>query len=431
MQGTHERKEKMAYQTMKILFQTTSLCLVCKKRVPAAYMQYPDGVRLEKFCPVHGVHRVDIWRGNAKDFLKWCEGWHPEPYANPDCPYVCGLCEKHQTPTCCVILDITNRCNLRCPYCFADGGTGEDMPFEEVCDALDDIYAKGRRFLHISGGEPTVHPDILKILSYAKEKGFAYIQLNTNGIRIAQDSGFAKALAQAGTSCVFLQFDGMTDEVYQKVRGQALLDQKMQAIRYCDEAQLGVVLVPTVIAGINDDQIGPILQFAYAHMPAVRGVHYQPVTYTGRFEQGKRITIPEMLSAIESQSDGLIRRDQILPSACDAPLCGFHAEFQRKEDGLHCLTSEDSEGCCSDAAGPNDVVKNQLHVKNRWTRIPDGSYPPGSMGELRKTISDQSFCISGMLFQDPDTLDLARTMHCSVHVYRDGHFIPFCVFHNR
>ncbi len=411
---------------MKILFSTASVCPVCKQRVTASYMQYKDAVKLKQFCPEHGTFVSDVWRGEG--FLEWCGDWRPEVEKQPACPTECGLCEHHQNQTCCAILDITNRCNLHCPFCFADGGEGEDMSYEEICAALDDMYAKGLRFIHISGGEPTVHPRLIDIIEYAHKKGFSYIQLNTNGLELAKDPAYAQGLSAAGLSCAFLQFDGTSDKIFMEIRGEALLERKKQAIRNCDAAELGVVLVPTIIPGINDSEIGAIIRFAYEHTPAIRGVHFQPVTYTGRFQTGDHFTMPEMLDAIEKQTGGMIRRSQILPSACDAPLCGFHAEFQREGDTLINLTTSDSGCCCG--SGGSDLIKNQFHVKNRWTRIKSGDYAEGSFMEQMKQMSDKSFCISGMLFQDLRTLDLGRTMHCSVHVYRHGKVVPFCIYHN-
>lgn len=410
---------------MKILFTTASVCPQCKTRIPASYIQYDNVVTLKKFCPEHGSFETDVWRGEG--FLDWCGDWRPETSDNPDCPDKCGLCENHKTMTCCALLDITNRCNLQCAFCFANGGEGIDMPLEEAYAALDDMYEKGIRYIHISGGEPTVHPDLIAIIRYASEKGFVYIQLNTNGLKIAEDLTFAEQLQQAGTSCVFLQFDGMEDDVFERVRGEKLLSTKRKAIANCDKAQLGVVLVPTIIEGINDNQIGSIIRFAYDNMPAIRGVHFQPVTYTGRYKKGQHYTIPEMLSVIETQTNGLILKKQIQSSACDAPLCGFHVEYRREGDVLHLLQADTGCCCCGESS---DVLKNQLHVKNRWTRVPDGDYEEGSFAALRKQLSDQSFFVSGMMFQDLDNLDFGRTRYCSVHVYQKGSVIPFCVYHN-
>ncbi|BAK46446.1 predicted Fe-S oxidoreductase [Clostridium sp. SY8519] len=416
---------------MRILYATASLCPICKKRIEGAYVETDGKVHLKKICPEHGAFQTRVWEGEG--FTEWCNNWRPETEDSPWCPEECGVCENHKNQTCCAILDITTQCNLRCPICFADSGRGEHMPTDKVYRCLDDMYDKGLRFIHISGGEPTIHPDFFDIVSYAKKKGFLYIQINTNGVRLAEDASFAKDLEEAGASCVFLQFDGTTEEAFEKIRGGRFLEIKKKAIENCDRAELGVVLVPTVIPGINDGQIGSIIRFALDHAPAVRGIHFQPITYMGRYFEGEHCTLPEMMNAMEKQTDGLIRREQILPSACDAPLCGFHVEFKRKGD--HLETLQDAEGgcCCGSSGSENGIsnlVKNQFHVKNRWSRVKGGEYASGSLMAQKKEMSDASFCISGMMFQDLSNIDLGRVMHCSVHVYKEGKLIPFCVYHN-
>lgn len=412
---------------MKILFSAASVCPVCRQRVPAAYiMPKANLVQLKQMCPEHGSRITDVWRGGG--FLEWCGSWRPNPDHQPDCPSDCGLCEKHRNQTCCALLDITKRCNLSCPYCFADGGEGKDLPYDEVCRNLDQMFDKGIRFLHLSGGEPTVHPELLEIIAYAVKKGFYYIQLNTNGIRIAENAQYAYALADAGLSSVFLQFDGRSDEIYRQTRNENLFEIKERAIQYCGQAELGVMLVPTVIPGINDMEIGNIIRYAYDHAPAVRGVHFQPVTYTGRFTKGDHFTMPQILEAIEEQTKGFVKKTDFLPSACDAPLCGFHAEYQ-KEEGRLVLLENCEDGCCCGSG--SDLLRNQLHVKNRWTRVKSGDYREDSFEAQMKEMSDKSFCISGMLFQDVENIDLGRVMNCSLHVFRDGKVIPFCVYHNQ
>lgn len=137
--------------------------------------------------------------------------------------------------------------------------------------------------IQLSGGEPTVRDDLPDIIRLGREKGFTYFQLNTNGLRLAREPGYAQKLKQAGLNCVFLQFDGVTNGPYQALRGAPLLEEKKRAIQSCAAARLGVVLVPVVAPGINLDQLGAILDFALEWLPVVRGVHFQPITYFGRF----------------------------------------------------------------------------------------------------------------------------------------------------
>ena len=400
--------------------ETASLCPVCRKRVPAEYTERKDGVYLVKTCAEHGAFECLVWAG--KGFNEWCDPWMPDTDSVPDCPDNCGLCAGHKNNTCCTILEITEKCNLSCPFCFADGGKGEHMPFDKAKACIKDIYAQGRRYIHFGGGEPTIHPDILGLIAHAKAAGLEYIQLNTNGLMLANEPDFARKCKEAGASCVFLQFDGTTDEIYEQTRGTALLDAKLRAIENCDKAELGVILVPTLIPGINDDNIGEMIRFGAKNMPAVRGIHFQPVAYTGRYEPGRpHMTTPELLNAIEEQSYGMIRKADISPSSCDAPLCGFHAEYRKKDGVLKPISSRKS--CCCGAA---DVSYNQRYVLTKWTRVADGSYEPDSMDAVLKSLSDSTFCISAMSFMDLDTIDLSRTMQCSISIYDSGKFIPLC-----
>lgn len=410
----------------KVLRTTWSVCPICLKRIPARYVAQGNDVLLKKDCSEHGHFSTVAWRGNP-NFSTWCCCWEGESGQN--CPDNCGLCDEHKNDTCCAILDITERCNLRCEFCFAAAGGGADMPVQEALNALDRMYADGVRYVHLSGGEPTVHPDLERIAAYAAKLGYEYIQLNTNGLRIAAEPGYAERLRDAGVSAVFLQFDGTENSIFRTVRGKNLLADKKRAIAACDRAELGVVLVPTVIPGVNDKNLGEIVCFALSRIPAVKGIHFQPVTYTGRYQeyQMEHFTIPDLLRALEGQTNGLLHVKDFAPSTCDSPLCGFHGEFRMKEGKLVPLPSK-AECCCG--AIPAPVSSSQHFVKSRWTRVPKSECAQGSLDSFLQEMNDTSFCISAMAFQDRSNLDLGRTRQCSVHVYTDGKRVPFCIYHN-
>ncbi len=147
--------------------------------------------------------------------------------------------------------------------------------------------------------------------------GFSFFQVNTNGLRLARDPAFLEKLKEAGLSTVYLQFDGVRDEIYEQLRGRRLFARKEQAIERCARQGLGVVLVPTLVPGINTDDIGEIIRLALGYAPAVRGVHFQPVSYFGRYPQpptdANRITIPEVMRAIEEQTAGQVGRECFRP----------------------------------------------------------------------------------------------------------------------
>jgi len=295
----------------KALRRTYSVCPVCLQRIPAAHVAYGYEVYLEKTCPQHGNFSAIIWRG-LRDMEAWRGNIPPIAEGeNDNCPQVCGLCSEHRQGTCCVLLEVTKRCNLCCSFCFAEGGNGEDIPYVTVRDRLHALAVPGKTLVQLSGGEPTVRDDLPQIVAAAKEAGCQYVQLNTNGIRLAEDKEYVHSLADAGLSFVFMQFDGMDDGIYRALRGRELLDIKRRAIDHCARYNLGVTLVPTIIPQVNTQDIGNIIRFAVSQAPTVRGVHFQPVSYFGRIpsipSDDQRFTLDELLNAIEEQTGALSR----------------------------------------------------------------------------------------------------------------------------
>ncbi len=203
----------------EIIRRTFSVCPVCLKRIPACHVQTKDAVFMEKECPAHGFFSTPVWR-NHVSFTEWI-GDVPEIRVreNLDCPHACGLCQEHQRETCCVLLEVTGRCNLHCRFCFANAAPAPDPPPAAVKGWLDQLAVPGKTLVQLSGGEPTVRDDLPEIIRHAKQAGCAHVQLNTNGIRLGQDKAYAGSLAEAGLSFVFLQFDGMDDQVYRTLRG--------------------------------------------------------------------------------------------------------------------------------------------------------------------------------------------------------------------
>lgn len=191
-----------------------------------------------------------------------------------------------------MVLEVTKRCNLHCPVCFASAGESQEKGDPSICEIekqFDFLMEHGGPFnIQLSGGEPTMRDDLPEIIRMGREKGFTFFQLNTNGIRLAEEEEYARKLKKAGLNTVFLQFDGVSDDVYRTLRGQDMMEVKKKAVRNCSEAELGIALVPVIAPGVNDMQAGDILKFALDHMPFVRGVHFQPISYFGRCSQERR-----------------------------------------------------------------------------------------------------------------------------------------------
>jgi uncharacterized radical SAM superfamily Fe-S cluster-containing enzyme len=290
--------------------------------------------------------------------------------------------------------------------------------------------------VQLSGGEPTVRNDLPDIVAAARAAGCENIQLNSNGIRLGNDRAYTKALAEAGLSFVFMQFDGTEDAIYEKLRGRPLFAEKQAAIDACSNELIGVTLVPTLVPGVNCHNMGDILKFGFGHSPSVRGVHFQPVSYFGRYpappEDRDRITLPEVLCEIERQTEGRVCISDFLPSVCDHPRCGFHGDFVVLPEGLMKLTPKSRGTACCQPDGA-EHLRSRNFVSRRWKRTATHSTETrGSNSELSDLdafldrVETHGFTITAMAFQDAYTLDIERLRRCSLHVYKDGKTIPFC-----
>ncbi len=443
---------------------TESVCPVCLRHVTAERIAEGDAVYLRKSCPEHGVSKTVIWRGLAS-YAAW--GGGPRTASRPavcgsaverGCPHDCGLCPDHRQHTCCVVLDITSRCNLACPVCFASANSSHapDPSIEEIegwCRAL--MTTSGPVGIHLSGGEPTVRRDLPEVVKRIRALGFTYIQLNTNGVQLSLEAEYAGELKEAGLSCVFLQFDGVTDEVFKAIRGRALVETKLAAIQNCARHELGVVLVPTLIPGINTGQIGEILRTAIAIAPVVRAVHFQPISYFGRYpaapRNADRITIPEVLRLIEEQTEGKFNTANFYPASGENPYCSFHGKFWLYPNGKIIAAARPAAvSCCGPAAEPaliqlgstrqgEGARRAQRFVAQHWA-LPAGNGSPLKQSEIEDGINTasldaflaedkQSFCISGMAFQDAWNLDLERLRECFLHVLSEQQkLVPLCAY---
>ncbi len=420
---------------------TRSVCPVCLNRIPAEKVVGPDGnIYLEKRCWEHGFFRTLIWEGDLESYLAWGAGDAAGAVipvrakeVEKGCPYDCGLCQNHERDGCCVLLELTNRCNLNCPVCFAGAGEQQprDLRLEEIGKQYDHLMAHGGPFnIQLSGGEPTVRDDLDSIIALGKEKGFTFFQLNTNGLRLAQEPGYAEHLAKAGVSTVFLQFDGLEDEIYQTLRGAALTQTKLRAIDRCKAAGLPVVLVPTVAPGVNDHALGDILRFALSRAPHVRGVHIQPISYFGRcgLEAPElRLTIPGVLRRIEAQTAGRMKCADFGGGGAESPYCSFHASYLRREDGsLKALPRRKSQCCCVKSSDARDFVSQQWSGRAAGC---DGDEATSALDEFLQKTVEATFTVSGMVFQDAWNLDLDRLRRCYIcEVDSQKGMVPFCAY---
>lgn len=426
-----------------LIGETESVCPLCLSRIKAQKMQYGDDVYLKKKCKEHGDFSVIIWKGDPS-YTSWgskkdaASNIYTLTEVNRGCPYDCGICPDHRQHICCVLLEITNRCNLHCPICFASSGklNEKDPSLEDIEQWYKLLKEAGGSFnIQISGGEPSIRDDVPQIIKMGKDMGFPFFQLNTNGIRLADDIDYVKSLKEAGLDCVYLQFDSLRDEVWEKIRGKALFSIKDRAIENCAEYGLGVVLVPTLIKGLNTDEIGYILDFAVKKMPFVRGVHFQPVSFFGRYPHGKmeRYTLPELLRDIENQTKGKMKVEDFKSATAENSYCSFNGVFILNPDETLKAIRSKRESCC--CPSENKSEKARQYVSRKWRGVinkakaaPRNNNPETLDGFIER-IQQYSLTVSAMAFQDAWNLDLDRLKDCYINIVSpDKRIIPFCAY---
>ena len=313
-----------------------TLCPQCSAIILGRYFAQDGAVFVEKTCPEHGYFR-DCISSDALLYSKaawWSFQEHagqefPQVAGGRNCPSDCGLCDQHLSSACLAQIDLTNRCNMRCPICFANAGAAGYVyqpDFQEVVRqllVLRELRPTPCTAIQFTGGEPTIHPDFLKIVSAARDMGFSHIQIATNGLRIA-DEEFARAAAEAGLHTLYLQFDGVGEQAYRQTRNcPGIWDKKLAAVENCRRTGMKMCLVPTILKGVNDDQVGEIFHFAVKNADVISAVSYQPVSFTGRIDHealaARRYTLGDLAHDIADASGASTLRD-MFPLSIVVPL---------------------------------------------------------------------------------------------------------------
>ena len=309
---------------------TRSICPECKTVIDAQVIIRDGRVFMRKRCPQHGWYEglissdAQMYVDSAK-FNK--PGTIPLDFStevNNGCPLDCGLCPEHKQHLCLALIEVNSACNLNCPICFANAGLGFSLTLEQVEGMLDRfVEIEGDpEVIQFSGGEPTIHPQLLDMIQAAKDRGIRQVMVNTNGVRLARDDRFLSDLSLLDP-VIYFQFDGLRKETSMTIRGEDLLDVKVQALDRLGQAGVTVVLVAAIEQGVNLDEVGGLVNFGLAH-PAVRGVVLQPVTLVGRhidFNPMERVTIPDVIHGIVDQTRGQFVLEDFVPVPCCFPTC--------------------------------------------------------------------------------------------------------------
>jgi len=480
--------------------KTNSVCPECGKVIEADLFQKDDKVYMEKECKDHGKF-CDLYWSDVEMYLK------AEKYAhdgiglrNPMDPnleenenvhiFVGDMRVDMLTCTALAMVDLTNRCNMNCPICFANAnqqGYIYEPDFETICKMLDVLRAEEPikcAAVQFSGGEPTIHPQFLEIIKAAKEKKFSQVMVATNGIEFSKRYDFFKAASQAGLNTVYLSFDGVTDDVYLQARDRKMLSVKLQVIANCRKLKEetgkcpSIVLVPTLVRGVNDHQIGDIARFAFENADVVRGVNFQPVAFTGRITREEvskgRFTLTDLVTSFSEQT-GYTSKDDWYSVPVIAPISNFASILLNENKvtftthphcGLGTYIFMDEKGKAVPIPRFIDIDKfskgiNEICIKAEKARfkkiyalkllkvlnnsiieenLPEGMSKKKTVSMIKNIMSKNTksniaafswkmMYFGGMHFLDPYNYDVERVKRCGVHyVTPDCQVIPFCAY---
>lgn len=433
-----------------------SVCSTCLRRVEAKILIKDDRVFLEKWCAEHGRERVLIaddaayYRKAREVFIKPPE--LPQRFNTEQrwgCPYDCGLCPEHMQHSCLTLIEITDHCNLRCPICYAASGPHrpgfQDLAaVERMLDAV--VANEGEPdVVQISGGEPTLHPDFFAILDAAKRRPIRHLMINTNGLRIAKEPEFAARLAtyQPGFE-VYLQFDSLRDEVHQELRGARLADIRLRALENLNAHDISTTLVVTVKKGLNDHELGGIIEFAL-RQPCVRGVTFQPIQAAGRLENydpaRDRLTLTEVRRRILEQTR-VFEPEDLIPVPCNPDCLAMAYALKVGENTVPLTRFVKPETLV--AKGRNTIVVERdeqlrAHVFELFATNHSPESQACSLSDLLCCLpqvqapSDLSyrnvFRVLIMQFIDAMSFDLRAVKKSCVHIAQpDGTIVPFDTF---
>lgn len=447
---------------------TQSLCPECLRVVPAKIVDRGGRVYFQKRCPEHGA-REDFVCSDASqyDLVEYSvPGKIPEVFGTgaPErgCPLDCGLCEDHEQHTCLGLVELTSRCNLSCPMCYASSGPdGEHLGLAQIRASIDRLVrVEGRaEVLQLSGGEPTIHPEFPEILRYAVSSPIDVVMVNTNGITIAKDDALLDLLTEHRRRIeIYFQLDGLDDRSSSALRGADLRAIKLRALDRLAERRVRVTLVSTLQPGVNEDQIGPLVRYAIAR-PNITGVSFQPATYSGRHvapeDLERRITFPDVVRMIAAQSDGVFLESDFMPLPCAHPNCHtLTYAYRRGESVLPLLRFMDvrenlgllangialsrprgreliqgylrATGCADDGCSGIDAWVGALARAEGLPEIAREFFERALREELDP---EDVFRVTITSFLDAYNFDVRRVMKCCIHhVLPSGHVIPFCAY---
>lgn len=470
-------------ETLDVIGETLSICPVCNNIVPADLLKHDGRVLIKKVCEKHGEF-IDLYFNDINMYYRFKKWSHDGKgienpnvnVENPVCPFDCGLCSIHLSHTALANIVVTNRCDLRCWYCFFYSekvGYVYEPTLEQIEFMIKTLRAERPvpgNSVQLTGGEPCLRDDLPEIIKICKRYGVEHVQLNTNGIRLARDFEFFKMIKEAGLSNLYLSFDGMTPETNVKNHWEA-----PAILENARRLNVGVVLVPTIIKSVNDHELGQMINFGFNNIDVIRSVNFQPVSLVGLMPKKERkkyrITIPDCIHLIEEQTDGEIPSDAWFPVPACTPVTHIVEALTLRPQyelsphfacGAGTYVFKDGERMIPITEFV-DVEGLLIYLEEKARQLLDGKskYILGleMLFKLKKFVNEKkkpsglnitsiltamllkhdyknvgdwhrkSLFIGMMHFQDKYNYDIERVKRCSIHyLVPDGRVIPFCAF---
>lgn len=444
----------------KVFSRTMSLCPICNDKVDTRIIEENKKVFLEKFCKKDGVSKALIcsdsnWYSESLKYIK--PGTKPNKIkinTFKKCPDSCGLCPNHKQHTCLPIIEITNRCNLKCPICLKTWNRDFDITTKQFTGILDNLLQceDNISVINLSGGEPTLHPDFEKIIKICREKGVIQTTVSTNGISILKDKKL-RAFIKENNVLVALQFDGFIPKTYKYLRGKDLSSNKMQILDLLEKEKIRYSLVSTIVRGLNDNEITKISDYFFKSNAV--SLMYQPITFTGKactlFSDDKRITIPDVVKELEKSS--FIKKGDFIPLPCSSPTCFALSYYFILEDKkfismkellgidnyLDVISNRTLPGLDSSSF---KIIKERIY--DFWSASDQFNNSQLILKRIRnilKELNENKFFSKKVFdigiktmkavfihqFMDKYTLDFSRLMKCCNHYPQvDGRLMPAC-----
>lgn len=447
---------------------TRSICPTCKITIDAQILVRGNRVFMRKKCPEHGWFESLM----SSDFENY---QYMEQFSKPGirkreyqtqvergCPEDCGMCPEHKQHTCLGILEITSRCNMNCPICFAESGGkgGVDLPLEIIEEMIDLLRRSEENveLVQISGGEPTLHLDLERIIQRCRVAGVKTIMVNTNGKKFAQSLEFSQMVKEAGCGSIYLQFDGFGESIYEQLRGNPnLLTEKLQAIENLSQAGFSIILVMTVVKGINDHELGKVIRFMH-ETKCISGITIQPVLRAGRhqldYNPKDHLTLPDIVRLIEEQTTQTnypYITDDFFPIPCPNPHCSactfsyFDPETKEFTTIKRLVELEEYLDYFSNTTLPTtaeEAIRETLEDLFSMATTPGSrelaesycqacgiDFNFASIQDAFQGYLDRIKMVMIKPFQSAWDLDVSRLMKCCIHeVLPDGKIMPFCAY---